>query len=115
MGAAGNVGDMDWTARAMIGAGPMVMVFGLAEEGQDIVPAPAGIAHGLPLVKIVRLAPDIDHGIDRARPANDLTTRPIADPAAQIGFGLGVIHPVDRPVEEGPAIADGQLNPDRPV
>ena len=115
MGAAGDVGDMDRTARAVIGAGPVIMVFGLAKEGQHLVPAPAGIAHSLPLIEIVRLAPDIDHGIDRAGPANDLAPRPIANPSTQIRLSLSIIHPVDRPVEEGAAIADGQLDPDRPV
>ena len=114
MGIGRNVRDMLWPATPMMRAVP-IKIFGLFEIGQHIVPSPTGIAERLPIVEIARLAADINHSIDRSRPADDLPTRPIAAPPAKCFDGFGIVHPIDAPVEKGATVADRHLYPDRQV
>jgi hypothetical protein len=52
-----------------------IKILGLAEEGQNIVPAPAGAAHLPPEIVITRLAAHVDHAVDRRRAAEHLAAR----------------------------------------
>ncbi len=87
------------------------MVLEPAVAGKHIPPAPATIAEGFPFVEILRLAADIDHGVDRARPAEELAARPIIDAAGEPRNRLGQVSPVDARVMEGPAVADRDVHP----
>ena len=62
----GNIGHMLRPALAAPAGLSDVAVFGLDEEGQHIVPAPAHIACRAPIIKIMRLAAHMHHRIDRA-------------------------------------------------
>ena len=109
-----NVSDMLRPAAPVMRAVP-VEIFGLFEVRQDVVPAPAFIAHRLPVVKITRLTAHIDHGVDRARTADNLAARPITPPSSQRLNRFGIVHPVDPLIEKRAAVTNGHLNPDRPV
>ncbi len=68
-------------------------VLRLAEERQHIVPGPAAIAELCPMVEILGLAADIDHPVDRTRPAEHPPAR-IGDRASRgAGVGLGLEAP----------------------
>ena len=115
VGEVGNVADPLRPARAVPVAGAVVVILGLDEIGQHVGPAPTAIARRRPVVKIVRLAADMDHRVDRSGSADDLAARPVAGATVEPGDRVGIVHPVDARIEEGPAIADRQLDPDRPV
>src|SRR5437867_13382860 len=63
------------------------------------------------MVEILGLAADIDHAVDRRRPAQHLATRPEDAAAAGAGIGLGFIAPVDRRIGEGLAEAERDMDP----
>ena len=68
---------------------------GAAEIRQAIGIGPAGIAELSPSVVIAVAAADIDHGVDRGRPAQNLAARPEELAVVEILLRLGVIAPVD--------------------
>src|SRR6185312_651714 len=60
------VGDGERTALPVEIVGPALVVLGLLEVGQHVVPTPADIAELAPMVEILLLAADVDAAIDRA-------------------------------------------------
>ena len=71
-----------------------LVVLGRLEHRQHVGPGPAGTAHRGPAVVIRRQAAHVDHGVERARPADHLAARP-EDPAAA---AAGLRHGVEAPV-----------------
>ena len=71
------------------------VALGLAEPGQHVVERPAGVAGSGPVVVVLPLATDVDHGVDRARPAQHLAARLVAAAAVQAGLRHGLEAPVD--------------------
>ena len=61
------------------------------------------------------LAADVDHGVDRARPAEHLAARPVARAPAEPRHRVGHEHPVDSRVVEGLAVADRHPDPEAAV
>src|SRR5665647_1201067 len=88
------VGDMQRPAGTVPRGGAKIVVFHLAIETQDIRPAPAVIAERRPAVVIRGLAARVDHGVDRARSADDLAARLIDLATGEPGLRLGFVHPV---------------------
>ena len=115
MGARAQVRHVDRPPGSVVDAGAPVVILRHPEIGQNVGVGPAGIALGHPVVEVTRLAAHIDHGVDRAGAADHLAAGPVAGPATQRGDRRGVVHPVDLRIEEGAAIADGQLDPHRAV
>ena len=111
----GDFADMQWAAGAMPGAGAQRVILHALVDRQDVAPSPARIALRLPIVEIARLAAGIDHGVDRARPAQNLAAGKVVVAAAQTRNRLALIHPVHAAVIEGLAVADRQLDPESPV
>src|SRR5258708_27486498 len=106
MGFARDVGDVERAMCAMIFALPQGVVLDPPVVREDILPRPAAIAERLPFVEVLALTTDIDHGIDRTRPAQDLSARPIIDALREPGNRLGDVHPVEAAVIEGLAVAN---------
>ena len=69
---------------------PRVVVLGLLEIGQHVVPAPAGIAELAPAVVVGRLAAHVDHAVDRGAAAQHLAARIGERAAVEPGLGLGL-------------------------
>ena len=91
--------------------GAALVVLRLAEIGQHVVKAPAGIAELPPVVEVLRLAADIDQAVDRARAAENLSAR--RDDIAVVAFGLrdGLVAPIVAAVGEQPAEAERDMQP----
>ena len=91
------------------------IVLGFLEIGQDVQPAPAGIAQRPPVVEVGFLAADMDHGVDRTRPAEHLAARPIALAPVECRLRLGAVHPVDAGIVERLTVTDRHLDPQPPI
>jgi len=104
------IGDVQGAADAapLVGAGSVVLQ--RLEGGQEVVIAPAWIAGDGPGVEILARPPDIDHGVDRARTAEQLAARPVVGIAGKARIRLGLVVPVDGRIEEGLAVAERHLD-----
>jgi hypothetical protein len=87
------------------------LVFGLPEIRQDIVITPPGITKLAPVVVIRCVPANINHAIDRARPAQHLAPR--LDNAAPVAawVWLGGVAPVHARICKRPAIPKGYVDP----
>ena len=89
-----------------------VEVLRAAEQRQDVVPAPAVVAEVRPVVVVEPVAADVDHPVDRARPAEDATTR-VREPAAgDGGVRDRLVRPVDgaaAQLDDAAGIVDGRV------
>ena len=74
-------GHRERPSRSVQGRGAEHMVLGADEVGQHVAPAPARVAQVAPVVEVVRVAADDDHGVDGARSAQALAA--LAEDAAQ--------------------------------
>ena len=90
----GKILHIQGAALAMGGIGTALVMFGAHEIGQDLVPRPAPAAALRPGVVIAAVAPDIDHAIDRRRPAQHLAARPEQAAAVHMFLRLGLEIPV---------------------
>src|SRR5208282_6001658 len=115
MGFARDVRHMERPAATVIVARTERVILDPAVGGQDVLPSPAAIAEGFPPVEILPLAADIDQGIDRTRPAQDLAARPVVDAIPETRNRLGEVHPIDAGVIERLAVADRDLHPGLPI
>ena len=88
-----------------------VVVLRLEEVGQHVVPAPAEVAELAPVVVVRRLAPHVDHAVDRRAPAQHLAAR--VDEAAPVEAGLRrrLHHPVGAGVADAVEIAHRDVHP----
>ena len=91
----GPLGDVERPVGAVEIVLQALVALGLLEEGEYVGMTPAGIAELAPAVVIVRLAADIDHGVDRARAAQRLAARPIHAPVFHRRLRRGVVKPVE--------------------
>jgi len=71
-----------------------LIVLGLAKVGQNFVVAPSRCTFGRPAVVIGAVAADIDHRVDRARPAESFAARQVDEPAVEGLLGLAHIIPI---------------------
>ena len=93
----------------LVGAPPMVLR--ALEQGQHVVPGPAGIAELAPVVVVGRLAAHVDHAVDGRAAAQHLAARIVQRAPVQAGIGLGLEAPVGARVAHGVEIADGNVDP----
>ena len=91
------------------------VVLRLAEIGQDVVEAPAGIAELPPKVEVLRLSADIDQTVDRTRAAENLAARRDDLAVVATGLRLGRVAPVITAIGEKPAEAKRNMKPGMPV
>src|SRR3989442_676834 len=77
----------------LVGAAGLVL--GAPEIGQHIGRRSPLIAELAPIVEILGLAADIDHAVDRRRPAEHLAARPVDAAVGGAGIGFGLVAPVD--------------------
>ena len=110
-----DVGDVQRPAPSAIGGIARGIILDRLVGGQHLVEAPAGIAGALPVLVVLGMAADIDHGIDRGGAAQDLAARIVVALPVEAGIGLGLVHPVDAGVVEGLAIAQGHLHEEAAV
>ena len=61
----GQVGDAERPADAVQRVGAALLVLGLLEVGQHVVPCPADVAELAPIVVVAGLAADVDQAVDR--------------------------------------------------
>ena len=107
----GAVGDPERPAHTVVVIGAAALILGLLEVGQKVVEAPAGVAQLAPVIEILLLAADVDQAVDRRRAAQHLAPRPGHLPAVEGGLGLGLIAPAELGVEDGPIVADRDVQP----
>ena len=107
-----RVGDPQRTLAAAI---PVVAVAVIAlhalEEGQDLLVAPAAVAHLRPGVEVLRLAAHEGHAVDRAGAAEQFAARHRDAAAVGVGLGLRRIEPVGRRIVDQPGRADRDERP----
>ena len=87
-----------------------VPVLHLAKNGFDIIPAPAW-CDSLPFSVIVAVATDVNHRVNRRRPSEDFTTRPIGALVGMIWGGFSDVFPVDARIVKYFTIAYRDLDP----
>ncbi len=80
------------TTRAMPSRGAALIVLGLHEVRQQLIPRPS--AHA-PLVVVARVAADVDHRVDRRAPAQHPPARQRYPPVAALRLRRRVVVPVD--------------------
>ena len=106
-----GVGHGKRAAGAVQGVRAALLILGLDEIGQDVVPVPAGIAELAPVPKVLGLAADVDQAVDRRAAAQHLAARPDDPPVVAARLRLGLVAPGDLGVDDGPVVADRQVNP----
>ena len=106
-----QVRDAKRAAGAVEFVGAAFVVFRLAEIGQHVGKTPAGIAELPPIVKILRLAADIDQAVDRARAAENFSAW--RNHIAVVAFRLrdGLVTPIVAAIGEQPAEAKRNMQP----
>ena len=106
-----RIGDAEFASAATKRALASLVALTALEQRQDIVPAPAGVSQLPPVLVVQRVAANIEHAVDGARPAQPPPPRPIEPPAVQMRLGLGEIAPVVRTGLEQPRHAGRDLDP----
>src|SRR6202030_177208 len=103
--------DMQRAAHPVKLVGAALLVFGLLEERQHIVIAPALAALLAPAVVIGRRAAHVDHAVDRTGTAKNLAARLVEDPTVELRLRFAVEHPVDPRVGKRPGVAERNVDP----
>jgi hypothetical protein len=85
---------------------------GFFEARPYVVPAPAHIAHGAPILEIRRHTAAIHQCIDRARAAHHPAARPIHGPPAESRDGAGLVFPIHRRIGKSASVTDRRLDPE---
>src|SRR5690606_6167758 len=91
-----RIGDAERPLAAVKGAVAVLVAFGALEIGQHIGKTPTLKAELAPEIVVARMAADVDHAVDRGRPAKHLAARPEELAVVQIGLAFGVVVPVDK-------------------
>ncbi len=86
------------------------IALGFLEIGQNVFPGPAPVSELRPEVIVARNAADIDHGVHRARSAENLSARPVQAASAHPRLRLGVVAPVDPAGFHERRVAHGHVN-----
>ena len=92
--------DRHFAVAAAIGVVATDPPFRFGEKRQDIRVAPAGTSHLRPAVVIGRMTAQIQHAVDRTRPAEHLAARPCQRAIADARLGLAGVVPVEDGVAE---------------
>src|SRR5579863_113444 len=79
---------------AAVGIGAVAPAFGAAEVRQDVPVAPALRSFLLPTIEVERVAPHIDHAIDRGRPSEHLAARHMKPAIVQMRLRLALVAPI---------------------
>ena len=95
----------------MHGARAGVVVLGLEEIGQDVVPRPTGIAELAPVIIVRRLAAHVDHAVDRRASAEHLAARVDEASPVETRLGRGLHHPVRARVADAVQVSDRNADP----
>ena len=88
-----------------------VVAFHAPEEGQDVLVAPALVAHLRPGVEVLRLAAHEGHAVDGAGAAQQPAARHREAAAVGIGLGLRGVEPVGLGIGQQAGIADRDVRP----
>src|SRR5437899_2400018 len=99
---------VDATQVGYIQRAPGAVVFGSAaflilrflEIWQYFGIAPSGVAEPAPEIVVVPVTANIDHGVDRARPAQHFAARPVHSAVVETWLLFGVIGPIVRGLEQ---------------
>src|SRR5947209_17774992 len=91
--------------------GAALLVFGLLEERQHVLPIPALAAALPPIVVIGGRAAHVDHTVDRAGAAQYLAAGLVQGAAVELRLGLGLEHPIDPRVGVGLRVAERDMDP----
>ena len=100
------------TTGTVISIGAMLVVFRLLEHRQHIIPAPASITQGRPVIIITALAAHINHGINGGATAQHLTPGITDAAAVQARLGFRGITPVSPRIVDGVEITHRDINPE---
>ena len=87
-----------------------LIVLRLQKPRLDILPSPARIALRCPMVIVLRLPTQVNHGIDRAASTQHLATRLVATPSIQACLWHGLHCPVEPRRFRHPRDACGALH-----
>ena len=110
-----NIGHPQGAAVSMKLAGAALVVLRTDEIGQHLIKAPTRVTKCRPVVVVFTLTPDINQPIDRTRPPQSFASRPINLALIHVGVWVGLELPVHEFVPHGFAVANGQMNPERPI
>src|ERR1700735_5640433 len=94
-----QVCDVERASDAVICRRSALLVLGLLEIWKHIFKSPANIAKTFPMIVIVRIAANVNHGVDCTRSAQHFSPRPIKSPPVQMWLRFGGIVPVPRCLE----------------
>src|SRR5690606_2241550 len=97
--------------RPMKLAGACMMLFDILEDGQHVIPAPAGIALGRPTVVVGRLPAHVDHAVDRRATAQHPAARIAENTIVDAGIGLGAVAPIGASIADAIQIAHRYVYP----
>ncbi len=93
--------DRQRSAGAVVVVGSLQAVFAAHEVRQAVRVRPVGQSRPLrPAVVVERMAPDVDHSVDRRRAAQHPAARAIHPASVHRGLGFGVVVPVVAVVRE---------------
>ena len=104
--------DAQLSATAMKIICAVLVVFGSAEDGQHIVPCPAGVAQSFPVIVVGFLATHVDHGVDRGTAADDFAARVANTTAVKTCFGFCLEAPICARITNGVEVAYGDVYPE---
>ena len=88
-----------------------VVVLGLHEIGQHVIPPPPDIAQLPPVVVVAGLSAHVDHAVHRRASPEQLSERIGQRSAVQAGLGGGLHPPVGARVPDAVEVADRDVDP----
>ena len=94
------VGHRERAADAVEVVLPALVVLGAPEVRQHLVVRPAGAAVRRPAVEVGAVAAEVDHRVDRARPADHAAAREVEPPTPEPRLGLAEEVPVQAGLED---------------
>src|SRR5262245_1502286 len=104
--------DPEFAADAVEGIGAVGVVLDADEVREYLLPRPAAIAEGRPVVVVALLTPHVDHRVDGGTAAEDTPARVVEAAPVEAGLGLRLEAPVGPRVVDGEEVADGDPDPE---
>ena len=96
---------------AMQGIGAARVVLGAPEPGQHVIPAPALVAKGAPVLVVIRLAAHVKHAVDRAGATEHPTAGLVEYAPSQRRLRCRGVHPVVAWIAKELGVTDGNMDP----
>jgi hypothetical protein len=96
-----QVGDVERAADTMIGRGSALVMLTLFKIGENLGEAPPWVSQVVPVIVVGRMAPRVDHGIDRTGAAEDLPPGPIQATLLEVRLGHRLVRPIVATLEAG--------------